>query len=604
VTRRLLIIVTLAAALAAGAPAQTQTVRVAPGDTDQTFRAMKDEMERSTARLRMGELERPFYIEYRVLDVELRAVSASFGALVNSSTTRNRIFSVEVRVGDYQFDSSNFMGDDGFQGFIGSTGQVGIDRDYESLRQDLWLATDQAYKEALARLSRKRAYVASLARKPDIADFSREQPVVLIESLPETHWGGRNWEEEVKAASAVFRGFPEVLNNRVTYYLMTTTYYLMNSEGTQIRTNRRVAAIEAGASTQSKDGMRLRNFYATAAREAKELPPVSRVREELQRVGRELMAQREATPAPDYTGPVLLEAPATAALLAQILPSSISGARPALSMSPFFEQMMQMAGRSEWLGRLNSRVLPAGVTLRVDPTAKEFQGQPLLGGYEVDEEGVRAKKVALVEDGTLKALLMSRRPGPDFSGSNGHGRSAMLADPRPAISNLIFESAQAVSPAELKKKFLEACKAEGREWCVLVRRLDNPVIGMQSQEDLMEMYVGMAGGGGAGDRMPLLMYKVYVADGREELLRGGNLTGLTLRNLRRIAAVGSDAQVYHYFQSAGGGVAGMGFSAFGNPQNGMPTSIVAPSLLLEEGEVRGARGEPRRLPLLPAPPLN
>jgi predicted Zn-dependent protease len=592
----------LYAACAAAAAAQT-TVRVAPGDTDQTFRAMKDEMERSTARLRMGELERPFYVEYRVLDIELRTVTASFGALVNSTSTRNRIFSVDVRVGDYQFDSSNFLGDDAFQGFIGSTGQVGIDRDYESLRQDLWLATDQAYKAALARLSRKRAHVAGLARKPDVADFSREQPVVLVEPLREADWGGRNWEEEAKAASAVFRGFPAVLNNRVTYFLMTTTYYLMNSEGTQIRTSRSVAALEASASAQSDDGMRLRNFYSASAPAAKDLPSVVRAREEMQRVARELMALREATPTPDYSGPVLLEAPAATALLAQLLPGSLSGARPPLSTSPFFDQMLQLTGRSDWVGRLNARVLPAGVTLRVDPTAKEFKGQPLMGSYEVDDEGVRAKKVTLVEDGTLKALLMSRRPGPDFSGSNGHGRAAGLADPAPGISNLFFESNQAVPAAELKQKFLEACKAENREWCVLVRRMDNPVAGLQSQEDFMELYSGLAGGMGAGNRVPLLMYKVYVADGREELLRGGFLTGLTLRNLRRIAAIGADSEVYNYFQGSGG-FAGMALGAFGTAQNGVPASIVAPSLLLEEAEVRGARGEPRRPPLLPAPPLN
>ena len=63
--------------------------------------------------------------------------------------------SVDVRVGDYKLDNSNFIADQGFRGFLGgSTGTVGIDRDYDSLRQDLWLATDQAYKEALDSISK------------------------------------------------------------------------------------------------------------------------------------------------------------------------------------------------------------------------------------------------------------------------------------------------------------------------------------------------------------------------------------------------------------------------------------------------------------------
>jgi hypothetical protein len=36
----------------------------------------------------------------------------------------------------------------------------------------------------------------------------------------------------------------------------------------------------------------------------------------------------------------------------------------------------------------------------------------------------------------------------------------------------------------------------------------------------------------------------------------------------------------------------------------LPASVVAPSLLLEEVEFRGARGEPKRLPILPEPPMS
>src|SRR5207244_8611729 len=92
---------------------------------------------------------RPFYVAYRLLDLHIKTVSAEFGALVSSTTTRNRFMAVEARVGDYKLDSSNFVSDEGFRGFIGSTGGVGIDRDYDSLRQDLWIATDQAFKEAV-----------------------------------------------------------------------------------------------------------------------------------------------------------------------------------------------------------------------------------------------------------------------------------------------------------------------------------------------------------------------------------------------------------------------------------------------------------------------
>jgi len=165
-------------------------------DNDQTLHAMHDEMERNRARLQLPGVEKPFYLEYRLLDVDVRAVTASFGNLVSSTTTRNRFMSVDARIGDYHLDSSNFVSEDGFQGFLGSTGEVGIDHDYNSLRQDLWLATDQAYKEAATQLSLKQAFLRSLTKPPEIDDFSQERSVVKVDPRAVPDWTSRKWEFE------------------------------------------------------------------------------------------------------------------------------------------------------------------------------------------------------------------------------------------------------------------------------------------------------------------------------------------------------------------------------------------------------------------------
>ncbi len=580
--------------------------RVQPGDSDKTLQAMRDELTRARERLVAPNSERPFYIQYRLLDLDGRTISAEFGALVNTTTSRNRFMSVEVRVGDYKLDSSNFITDEAFRGFIGSTGQVGIDRDYESLRQDLWLATDQAYKEALVGLANKRGFLRSLAQPPNIDDFSREKPVVLVAPRLEPDWTARNWEEEAKAISAALRAYPQIYSTRVTYHLTYATSYLMNSEGTEIRVSRSLAAIEASLETQAGDGMPLHNFYAAYARRPAELPSADAARKEIERAAKELIALGEAPPAQDYVGPVLFEAPAAGSLLAQMLGPSLSGARPPLSMLPMFDQIMErMGGRSEWTGgRIGTRVLPASVTLVDDPTAKEFQGQPLLGSYDVDEEGVRGERAVLVENGILRRLLMSRRPGPDFDHSNGHGRASFLGDARPAMSNLFFSSSEAQGPAELHKKFLDKCREEGRAACLLVRRMDNPALSVHRQEDLSDMIGSLAAGAASGDRLPLLVYRVYVTDGREELVRGARLTGLNLRALRNLAGVGKDTAVFSFQQNQAAGFSGTALAAFGSAQNGLPSAVAAPSLLLDEVEVRGARGEPRRLPLLPPPPIS
>ena len=579
-------------------------------DNDQTLRAMRDEMARAKSRLELkipgtDQPVRPYYFEYRLLDLDFREVSGEFGALLNSNHARSRFMDVEARVGNYKLDSSNFVSDDGFRGFIGSTGGVGIDRDYDSLRQDLWIATDQAFKEAVETYSRKQAYLSSLARQSDINDFSKAEPVHMVEPLIMANWSNRNWEQEVRDTSAALRAFPQIYEGRVTYYLVYATEYLVTSEGTEIRTNRSFAAIESGMNALADDGMPINHFYATYAVHPADLPTPDAVRKGLNITGSELMALRAAPAAQDYTGPVLFEARAAAPLLAQIIGPAVNGARPPVSFTPVMEQLLSgLGGKSDWITRIGARVLPASVTVVDDPSAKEFQGTPLLGAYSVDDEGVRAQKITLVENGALKNELMSRRPGPDFDQSNGHGRSAFLSDAKPTMSNVFFSSKESVPFADLKKKFLDTCKEQKQAYCIVVREMDNPTLSLLHQEDFQALLASYGGGAGSGDRLPLVVYRVYPQDGREEMIRGARVVGLNSRAIRNIAGIGNDNFVYNYMQSQINGFAGTALGAFGSAQNGLPASMVAPSLLFEELEVRGARGEPKRLPLLPAPAMT
>lgn len=198
-------------ALLNGTPLRAQSK-----DNDQTLRAMRDEMARAKTRLELRipgteQPVRPYFLQYRLLDLDVKQVVAEFGALVSSTTTRNRFMDVDARIGTYKLDSSNYISDDGFRGFIGPTGAVGIDRDYDSLRQDLWIATDQAFKEAVETYSRKRAYLSSLARPPEIDDLSREDVLVSIGPRLEPDWSARNWEQEARETSAALRAYPQAL---------------------------------------------------------------------------------------------------------------------------------------------------------------------------------------------------------------------------------------------------------------------------------------------------------------------------------------------------------------------------------------------------------
>jgi hypothetical protein len=574
-------------------------------DADQTLKAMHDELERSRARLTMPDSGKPYFIQYRLVDYDMRTITASFGALVSSTTTHNRVMDVDVRMGDYQLDSSNFFSGAGFQGFLGSAGQVGVDGDYNSLRQDLWLATDQAYKEAISSMGQKQGFLRSLSRPPEVADFSKEKPLDMIEPRVSPDWTNRNWEQEAKDATAVLRSIPELYTGQVKYTLIYETYYVMNTEGTQLRKSRTLAAIEASMETQAPDGVPMHHYYAAYAPIPAGLPAPAEVSKQLENRALQLMVMLKSEPMPAYSGPVLFEPRAAASLLSQMLPASVSGSRSVLSPIAALEANMEaLGGRSEWAGRLNSRVLPSDASLVDDPGATDAQGHPLIGSYVIDDEAVQAQRVSLVEGGMLRNFLMSRRPGSDFKQSNGHGRNVFLGDPHTTSSNLFFRSSSGLSPADLKKKFLDECKKDGRQWCLLVREMDNPAIGNSRRDEYRDEMQSMIEGLSGGERVPLVVYRVNVEDGTEDLLRPGHLQGLNLRMLRDAIGIGNDATLFSYAQSQEEGFAGTALAPFGTADSCVPSTITAPSILFEDVEGREARGEMRKQPLVPPPPMS
>ena len=572
-------------------------------DKDQTLHAMQDEMNRSKERLSIPSVGKPFFVEYRLLDVDVRAVSSTFGAEVSNEVSRTRSMLVDVRLGDYHLDSSNFVTEDGFQGFMGPSGQVGIDRDYNSLRQDLWIATDQAYKGAAAQMALKQAFLSTLTKPPEIDDFSKSAPMVDIEPRMEPDWTNRNWENEVRTASAGLKKYPKLYGSHVSYYLIYETTYLMTSEGTAVRMSHSIAAVEAALDTQAEDGMPLHNFYSVYALKPADLPSASIVAEGVDDAAAKLTDLRTSPLVSDYTGPMLFDAPAAGSLIAQLVAPSLSGARPPLSSNSQYEAFMErFGGNSEWSGRVGTRVLPTGVSLIDDPTANDSHGAPMLGTYKVDDEGVPAQEVTLVDNGILKGLLMTRRPGPDFEASNGHARAG--DNQPPLASNLILQATDTLDQAAMQKKFLDACKDDGHEWCLEVAKMDNPALGAVGQADLSETIGALSGGLSSGTRLPLMIYKVYVSDGHKELVRDGTLQDLTVRTLRNILAIGKDSSEFDYMQDESDGLAGTALGAFGTAINGVPSTIETPSLLLDEVEVQGFHGEPRRLPLVPPPALQ
>jgi predicted Zn-dependent protease len=574
---------------------------VLAAQTDALGRAMRDELARSVKELRLDQLERPYFIAYRVHDMQTLGVSASNGSLLASNEYHARSFTPEVRVGDYAFDNTNFsefggggliaigMGPASGMGFY--PGSLPLDDNYLEFRRHMWLMTDATYKEAAEAIARKRAALLNRARRDTLPDFSRATPTTTTDEMPAITWNRADGEALVRALSAL----PELARFERSSVSMTAgnvNIRLLNSEGTATVSSRPLVSVSASVSTQATDGEPLsialhaysRTMPTTASRE--QLVAALRI------VALRLDSLRTAPVLERYSGPVLVDGRAAAELFAETFAPALLGHRPQ-DGQPDFTAMLAGSGRqvANFTDKIGSRVLPTFLSVIDDPTISELGGQPLFGSYRADDDGVPAQRKTLVDNGTMKRVLTTRVPVQGGLQSTGNRRGEGAAP-----SNLIVTSANGVTDAELKSRLLALVKQRGLEYGVILRELGGRGL---VPDDPMSYFSAMRNQS-AGRRV-LFAYRVY-PDGREQLVRSARLTDATAQSFKDVLAVSSTPTLYHRAAIGGGFPFPIELMDLGDAGGSLPlASYVVPSMLFEDLTLTRDTGE-RPKPPLSSPP--
>ena len=220
---------------------------------------MRDELSRSKKDLRLAQLELPYFISYQVREVEDAAISASRGSLLASGENRSRMLTVELRVGDYAVDNTNFFAGPEFaftrnRSFFGFN-ELPLDDNYFEFRRVIWLATDSAYKQALENLAGKRAALQNRTRSENLPDFSKEEPTRTTDILPAGKFERSSAELLVRSLSKILGNVPDLYNSSVALSATYSRTVYLNSEGTSYEITEPLVTLAASASTQAVDGM-------------------------------------------------------------------------------------------------------------------------------------------------------------------------------------------------------------------------------------------------------------------------------------------------------------------------------------------------------------
>ena len=558
-------------------------------------KAMQDELARSMEKLRLNELDKPYFIAYTVQDGTTTAASATFGSLTASEDTRVRLLTVEVRVGDYALDNTNFFsipyGAAGVARLFGGTLTVPLDDDYQELRRQIWLATDGAYKKALEDLSRKRAAMRNKTRSEQLPDFSKEDSGAVTDDVPPVGVSLAEAERMVKGLSAAFQTMPAAFLSTVRFRAGSVRTYYLNSEGTSFTRVTPSVSLVALAGTQAADGMPLQDFVAAFGRSKNDLPSQAEFTARLREMGERLQRLREAPLVERYNGPVLFEGQAAAELFCQLFAPRLLAARLPLADSPQLEAFLASL-ENPFLDKLGARVLPESFSVVDNPTLAAFNNVPLAIHYLVDDEGVRARETRLVEHGILKTLLTTRSPVTGIAHSSGHRRGAGIIP-----SNLIVTADGGLSEAALRERFIQMLKQRNKEYGIVIRRLGNPAL-KASPEDLSAMFMQRGRGEERVDN-PVLAYKLFL-DGHEELVRNIELTGFGAATFRDIVAASDSPTVYSapLIARTMGMFQTVSLFEMAQGEAGAPlVSVAVPSLLFDELTVKKPAGQ---IPQLPA----
>jgi TldD protein len=524
---------------------------------------LADELDRNFTILKQKSDPPPYFMDYSVADNEADVLVASQGSLDAQNHIRQRVLDVTIRAGSPKFDNYRRAGNDRPRFTSGTA--IALDDNPASVKQFLWLATDRTYRAVSNRLIRLKTDEKLRAQASDTSDdFSKEEPQTSFTVTPKYKFDAADWAKRLRKLSAEFRKYPGALNSSVSVEAQRVANTQVTTEGTKLEHGRMFARLFITARGKAADGMDLSTMETFEADDPAKLPKDAEILAAVEKAGANLTNLLRAAPADPFVGPAILSGRATGVFFHEIFGHRIEGHR----------QKDEAEGQT-FTKSVGKPILPEFLSVIFDPTRHDQDGVALNGTYTYDDEGVKARKVTVVENGILKTFLMSRAPIDGFPQSNGHGRRAPGNEIVSRQSNLFLESSKKVSDAELRKMLIAEVKRQGKEYGLYFDQVTGGYT-TTARRGLQAFTV-----------IPLVVYRVH-ADGRpDELIRGADIVGTPLASFAEIMATSDRMEVFN-------GVCGA-------ESGDVPVSAVAPAILVGKIEIQRKERSQDRPPYLSRP---
>jgi predicted Zn-dependent protease len=569
--------------------------------------AMKDELARTMEKLKLNDEAGPYYVSYFLQDAHTLRITADYGAITVNSDNQYRTLKVDLRVGSYAQDNSNFLSLASIAGLVNSGSsnvRIPIDDNYDVLRTQIWQATDRAYKTALETLSKKKASLQNTVQAEPVPDFSKSETISSLGTENSMVIQKEQWSQLVDQLSKLFVKQPGIQKSKVDLNVQIANLYYVNSEGTTGIEPFSFARLSVGATTQADDGMPLQNFRVYTAARPEGLPEKAKLDSDIKTLISEILAAKAAPVAEEYSGPVLFADQAAGELFNQGLGNLLIARKPPVADSPQTNAMLGRYLENPFVSKINMKVAAGFLSLKATPTLKSRNQKALLGAYGMDEEGVPSRDVSLIENGILKGLMSSRAPVKGIAQSNGHGRGG---GPAPSVIQVMSTNKKTYQ--QLKEELINAAKEEGLAYGYVVRGLTPASEAASGDADIIESLVMSQQGPPEPTQFmltrPYSVFRVY-PDGKEELVRGVEFGSVSINAFKNVLATSDDEFVYNYPVSSSsilGNLSGI-LSLLGGGSSaslGYNATVITPSMLVSGIDLKKSKGSYPKLPVVSYP---
>jgi predicted Zn-dependent protease len=548
---------TLVPSVAAATP-DVETVAASP-----VLTALKQELKRSMEAFK-NEPEPPYFLSYEAIQTQSARIDSAFGALTSSSEDLRRSLDIDLRVGDYGLDNTHDIRGSSQRRRRPRSVSLPIEDDPDAIASTVWFHTDQAYRRAVEDLTKIRTNIKVKVEEEDRSvDFSREEPNRYLGPVSSIDVDRSVWEKRLKRYTAPFASHGKIYDAQASLSATAETRWLVNSEGTELQTSKVLFRLSVSAFTKADDGMELPRYESFTAFSAEELPDDETVLVTVRRMIEDLQALRDAPVVDPYTGPAILSGRAAGVFFHEVFGHRIEGHR----------QKREEEGQT-FKKMVGEQLLPEAFSILFDPTLRRLGDVDLAGHYLYDNEGVKARRVPIIERGVFGNFLMSRSPIEGFSKSNGHGRRQTGHRAVARQSNLLVEVEDSLTTEQLEQRLLELISAQDKPFGLIFDDI-------QGGFTLTGRTIP-----NAFNVLPILVYRIF-PDGRRELVRGVDLIGTPLTAFSSIKLADDRPEVFN--------------GTCGAESGGVPVSAVSPGILVEQIEVQKKSKSQERPPILPAP---